>query len=209
MTYLGILLVWPGWHQAERFVFALMPVLMILLATGVDLTLGSRQRARWALTALIVIMSIAGVVDLGRRALWAYPQELVGYRRLLHWQEAASAPAAIELVARVHAIRNTLQAARDYVPEDGCIYTQYPEWVAVYSNRFGVEFPAPNRVDLLRDPSRRQCEFLFVTDATTIQHPYPDYYPASALSGALSPILTVSLPGEEGIRLTAALAEFR
>jgi hypothetical protein len=212
--YIAMILVWPYPDEFGRFLVVVYPcILLCCLSATSELSKYLRSspgslRSQMASLLLFVAVALATTptaMSYAKRAALPVDEELLGDKReplFFHSPTDEDALFAAELFARM---RMTAQAATELVPEGGCIYAVYSQFIPLVAGRRGVTYP----FELEDEQSGRErliaCDYFFLVGLGTIQTKSPPMYPWHALNGWTEPLLTseISLRGETS--LAAAL----
>jgi hypothetical protein len=140
-AYLGTLLAWPFYEQMERFLFPLVPVLVLyaFLAAGEGLrALGRRAAIAHALlAALLLTLAVPAMGFIYQRAQAGGPQATITdwYRSPDIRRARARAQTHLDLLEDMQSIRSLTQ------PGDKVMWVA-PSYIALLADRQGVAAPA-------------------------------------------------------------------
>lgn len=139
-AYLGTLLAWPFYEQMERFLFPLLPVLILyaFLAAGVALRAASRKPAlaHTLLAALVLTLVLPAAAFLFQRAQ-------VGGRvaEISDWYRVPDVRRA-RLRSEVHLqLMDDMRAIRELTPPQARVMWVAPAYVALLADRRGLAAP--------------------------------------------------------------------
>jgi hypothetical protein len=213
LLYLLIILLWPYAYEARRFLYPIMP---ILLVQGLLLV---RELSRWrphrlavaypyvclAAAALIALPSIFLTVE---RFVLAQTPEERDYAVLPSWYAYENLADARTRAAEQLTLVQAWKHIKDKVEEGQCIYHVKPVSLMLYADRVSYATPlvAPGqRAELLS--AATQCRYFYL--AAYVYYPYRDaFYPQKYLQdlSRLVDVHYVDVPGG-GRRVVGVLVE--
>jgi hypothetical protein len=201
--YLLLMLIWPFPGESQRFVFPILPILMVqgfwLLGKlpGFDV-----MRKRIALAPVVTLTALA-LVTLPQSLLHLHrfttplPTELLPFKHTAGWYHPDANIAAYQIhhSARVAA---ALKTAGTLVPPDDCILSIKPSIVSYYTKRFSKSPPAGATpiTDFNREMEQRSCSYLFLVafSSPTFNEPF---YPLGRLNGRVVVLEETRLAGAD------------
>jgi hypothetical protein len=140
LAYLAIVLIWPYPEEAQRFLWVILPVLLIqpllLLAAPRKQTsaLYSTMAATAAFAALALLASLPVLVQLAGR-YWSAPySEIPNAREMVSWYGKDPAHSR-EAVIYENAFISAMQLVPAEVPETDCVLAARPDLVNYYAHR--------------------------------------------------------------------------
>jgi len=210
-AYLIVILVWPFPAEARRFIYAIMPVLLLQGLMFLRVVPGGEMLRRFIDYRVIMIFSIF-LVALPALALHASrfmhrpPENLAAYKHNLGWY-ALDPRVAQSNIAFDNALASHLRQIKSVVPGDSCIYSIKPSIVAFYADRISMIPPRENLDDEAFKNSLRQtgCRYFYLMGFSSPSFSKP-YYPAERLQDSLKILNAVRFVGDNNMP-AGALAE--
>lgn len=213
--YIVMIMIWPYPDETSRFLVVVYPILLLHAVVAAN-WLDGRMHARWRtprhlilkiLVLSITLASAAAMLRFADRAAVPMDAALLSDKRESYFFRAktdAGAQAAAEVVGRARLL--AAESAR-VVPEPACIYTDFPQFVALYSGRHAVPFPAK-----LGDPERaqrllRKCDYFLLAGFSGAQTRRGKLYPHRALQGWTRPVLISTMLHAGKVNTAAVLLE--
>lgn len=212
--YLLLMLIWPFPGESQRFIFPVLPVLMVqglwLLQKLPKLDFASRRLSLApivALTALALVATPQLLLHLGRFAT-PLPAELSPFKHTAGWYHP-DPNIAIYQIHHSNRIVAALSAAGAAVPPDECILAIKPSIVSLYTKRISKSPPAATSpADFDLELKRRGCSYLFLVafSSPTFNQPF---YPLARLEGRVQVLQETRLAGPDSppVALLARLSE--
>ena len=187
--YFAMLLVWPSTPGAQRFMFVVVPILLIQGLLFVSYLLRRFLSSRLESLGYVYLLVIALVIFpptglIFNRLAMAAADSNWKYARSIYWYSGENVKGVLD--------RNRLQIeAKDrfivswqkitqVVGENECIYSVDPTWLMLYANRPASLTPnARTREEFFQKATR--CRYVYV--ASYIHPPYLEFYPREYLNG--------------------------
>jgi hypothetical protein len=210
-SYLILILVWPFPAEARRFIFVIMPVLLVQGLLFLKVVPGKEMLHRFFDYRVVMILSIFLIalpvlVLNAARFMYLPPENLGALRHSLGWY-ALDPREALGNIAFNNALASHLRQIKSLVPTDSCIYSIKPSIVAFYADRISMIPPRENLDDkAFRDSLKETgCRFFYLMGFSSPSFSKP-YYPADRLQGSLKILNAVRFSGEDKMPV-GALAE--
>lgn len=201
-AYTGVLLLWPFAEEDRRFVWAVLPVLLVQPLLAVVEAAGRRPRrlgigplaTLWAgALGVLVLPSLA----FGRERWQAAPvAQLAEARHFPAWYNIGQQDAR-NAVERDLALLGALQALTQAVPAGDCVISTRPDFVTYFGHRLAV-LPA---LDSMPEPVFRKaladsgCRYVFGVWATSVSNPEP-LYPLARVQSYADALFVSTLPDD-------------
>ena len=201
-AYLFLILVWPFPAEARRFIFAIMPVLLVQGLLFLEVVPGKGRLHRLFDFRIITILSIF-LIALPALALNASrfmkrpPGNLAAYRHNLGWY-ALDPREALSNIAFNYALADHLRQIKSIVPADSCIYSIKPSIVGFYADRISMIPPRENIDDKAFKSSLKEtgCRYFYLMGFSSPSFSKP-YYPADRLQDSLKILNAVRIAGDD------------
>ncbi len=215
--YLLLMLIWPFPGESQRFLFPVLPILMVqgfwLLGKVPRFNLMGKRLVlaplvTLAALALITLPQLLLHVDRFNTPL---PAELSSFKHTAGWYQPDPNIAMHEIhhsARMVVALKNT---ARLVSPDD-CIVSIKPSVVSYYTKRVSISPPAASTplADFNRDMQHRGCSYFFLVafSSPTFNEPF---YPLGRMNGRVEILDETRLAGENSpaVALLARLSAGR
>jgi hypothetical protein len=194
LVQLAILLVWPYPGEAQRFLWVLLPLILVQPLLGYGESAGKERQGMVpealaaGLAAVILAMALpalAFVADRYRTAAYFDPP---GAGSFLLWYRSDRVSDQ-EAVANQILIGTALREIREYVPETDCVISTRPDMVSYFAWRRSAAPPpesasAPNFEAAMREAG---CHYVFGMIGVSERYPRP-FYPLPRLESNIEPL---------------------
>ena len=200
MAYLAIVLVWPYPEEAARFLWVVVPVLLVQPLLSFS-TLAAQapssapvRRLQTALAALVFCLSLPAIADAGDRYRQGPWSPFPGARSFLSWYDGDPADASHRVHAQI-TIMDALRRITALVPPKDCVMATRPDLVNYFSDRRSVYTP----LDSLPDPWFQRamhatgCRYVYMNTAIDLRYPTP-MHPLNRLGDQITVLDYVDLP---------------
>ncbi len=183
-VYLFIILIWPygDVYYVSRFLFPVLPVLMLYASLGVQQLLHNRPGDSAVITVLIaalLVITAPSVVQFTQRAYAGVAAELAPYRHDRTW--LLSADVNQNILRNTRFIVDTLHSLRGRIDEQECLHAFQAPLVMLYTLRISGMLPPPQTPDAEFLGQTAMCRYyLALPIADTARH-YPEHYPMQRL----------------------------
>jgi hypothetical protein len=202
LVYVGVVLIWPFPEEDRRFVWVVLPLLLLQPLFAVidesadaDIRTMRLRRAATLWVAALTAMVVPSLVFATARWQAALREQLPEARFFPDWYGASSADGR-RSVERDLVLFNALQAIAGSVPQNDCVITTRPDLITYFGRRMAMlppygYTPEPLFRIQLRDSG---CHYVFGLWATNDSYPQP-MYPLSRVQAYAAPLFISSMPG--------------
>ncbi len=201
--YLLLMLIWPFPGEAQRFVFVILPILLVqglwLLAKFPRVALMQKRLAlvpAVTLAALTVVTLPQLLLHLDRFSM-PLPDEVSSFRHSAGWYHPNPIIATYEVYHSARMVA-ALKNAAALVPPHDCILSIKPSIVSYYTKRVSKSPPAASvpLTEFDRDIQQRRCSYLFLVafSSPTFNEPF---FPLARLNGRAVILEETRLVGED------------
>lgn len=185
--YLGMLVAWPSTPDARRFLFVVLPILlvqgMLLASYALRRFSSSRPEAFGYIYLFVIVLTIFPPVGLiFNRLAMAAEDSNWKYARSIYWYSGENVSHVLDrnrlqVVAKEKFITSWRKIA-EVVDRHECVYSVDPLWLMLYADRPSALPPmASARDQFFREATK--CRYVYV--ASYIHPPYPLFYPRQYL----------------------------
>ncbi|MCR4297329.1 MAG: hypothetical protein NUV75_01050 [Gallionella sp.] len=209
ILYFVVLLLWPSSPDARRFLY---PVLPILLLHGLDLTSYLMQRfspiksAIYGYTYLFIITLItfpaAGLIF--HRLAMSADDENKEYANSLYWYSGQDLNRARLKIKAYKKLTLSWQRISEVVPEGECVYNVDPTWLMLYANIPSYSTPQASTKDQFFKAAK-DCRYFYVASYT--RPPYQLFYPSDYIMGEGKIVFIDRMAGLAGDPVLGMLVE--
>lgn len=210
-AYLALILVWPFPAEAQRLLFAIMPVLLVqgvLLLELIPSLKISRVAIRpvyilFLAVSLIILPDLALTIE---RFLGPAPEEFADYRRTPGWYAIDPNEAHLNVAAN-KLLAAHLGSLSTVVAKGECIYGIKPSIVGYYSGHVSMIPPRPHFDQTEFDAylQKKNCRYFYMMGFLSPSFPEA-YYPLRRLRASLR-IVSVAQPVDRRSDPIGMLAE--
>ncbi|MGE0484472.1 MAG: hypothetical protein AB7Q81_10060 [Gammaproteobacteria bacterium] len=179
--YLGLVAVWPFPDFMTRFLYPLVPLVLLYFACGLR-TCAARALPRMATERTLAVASVGLVVLFIAVACWSSPLAqryfapppgpLTTYRTSRYWLSPPAPARALDDLASKHAMTTFMRDLPRLVGPRECIHARHPAAVMLHAHR--LAFPAPAGT---ARPSRPTCRFHLVLADRALDAVRADLWP--------------------------------
>lgn len=215
-AYLAVLLIWPYPEEAQRFLWAVLPVLLaqipLLLgpAGGAGGDRGLHPAALVALACLVLAAVLAPLGQLADRYRSAAYSGIPNARGMASWYEPDPAYARQQVIAE-NAFINSMELIPSEVPEQDCVLATRPDVVNYYAHRRSKSPPLASVPDPAFELMARNtgCGYVFGMAFKDNFFPVP-LHPLPRLAGQVHVLYVCSIDGDTqgSHEILAALGRF-
>lgn len=183
-AYLLVILVWPYPSEAERFMFAVLPVLAvegILLLYRLPLRTPLRSALSVTVVAVLLLVMSPDLALNGRLFLQPVPDDLRSLKQTYLWY-ASGIEDRTRGLAYQRASIDSLRSLKNLIPPNQCVFAVKPSLVGYYANRI-AKGPPPSGLDSEQFNSelkKDNCQYLYLFPFPTPSYPMA-FYPAPRL----------------------------
>ncbi len=200
LFYLLVLLVWPWVYESSRYVFPLVPVLLVQV-----LWVSVVFARHWSVVSVFPVVLLA-VILLGNMPTLALtaerffsplPKGFEEYRRHPSWYLENLNEARWNVMAADQVVKG-IRRMGQYVGPEECVYSVKSALVGYYANRVSYD-PPPEGLDAARFASAvsvKGCHHFLLLPFTALR--FSKYYPAGRL-GSPTIVYSMQLPESSGV----------
>lgn len=187
--YLALVAVWPFPDEAKRFIYVVLPVLLVhgmLLAAAFPRTILGQHVVNPAIVlyiAIIVLLTAPSLILTAGRYVQPLPEWVARYRQSQDWYVGYPHD-AITVISSMGLVVETLRETAKLVPENECIYSIKPSIVGLYAKRPG-RLPPPESVtdNMFREMVKNGgCRYFILLGGSSPSFSAP-LYPLGRLEG--------------------------
>ncbi|MDH3689776.1 MAG: hypothetical protein OEU36_09895 [Gammaproteobacteria bacterium] len=200
LIYLCIILVWPHPDHALRFLYVVVP---ILLLQGLSLFVYVAGRyAHVTMLKLIpglyigfvVITMITSSTFIVKRSMVPVDASMAHFAKTRQWLEQSDIAKAKSHAAFMNRFHDSIKATKSYIPKDDCVFSINPWLTMVFAQRKSVEPPRPALSDREFFAQTEQCRYFLLMSLTTVPNlGYPAMYPIERLRDRMRVISLIRL----------------
>ncbi len=214
-AYFAILVIWPYPAERMRYLFPVIPILLVELLLVIH-SLGW-QSPRWnariasRLTMLVIAITLLPnlILTLQRR-FEPLPASLESLRQSPEWFGPGSRDERLAAVFQSLSRRSSYQKIAAHVPEADCVYATKAPVAAILSGRMSLNTPLPDSsLGMKLDPDAAACRYVYMetfNSPTYAEH----FYPLSRWEADLQLLqATYMLDGSEEKILMGLIAEIK
>jgi hypothetical protein len=202
-----MILLWPFPAHSRRFLFVVLPLLLVYGALGAQSLWRALMHDRLAragpyvYVAVVLIAVVPTDALIAHRFLLPTDHDLDAYRRTAPWIDAPTDESARERSEGMHLVITAIRALPEYVPEGECVYSTHADLVMLYGERVSYPYPLGRLTgeELLRRAGR--CRYFLFTGLES--QLFTAMYPYDLIGKKLDPVF-VSDQTVRGRRITAA-----
>lgn len=191
LGYLGIVALWPFPDLLSRFLYPLLPVLLLLMLRGATGLPGER----WVRLGMSLVLSFTmlGVASgFAARAFTPIPDpDLSDWRATRYWLDPSRGSDPMPGIRGRAAYVEAASLAGEIVPEGECLYA-IPVHIAFFGSRRPAMRPPPPQV--LGEGHQLPCRY-FLAVADSIPG-FPPFYPLGQLPGKSEVVAIVRVRGQ-------------
>lgn len=193
--YLALILIWPFPAEAIRFVFVILPILLmqgVLLATNATRPIAAKAPlARTVPAAVLLIPALLAAPTLLltiQRFQTPLPPNLEAYKHTSGWYAPDPRKAANQIQFSA-AFEGSFAPVKRVVPPGACILSIKPPIVGYLANRMSAAPPLANLGPSEFNEAIRKsaCRYLYLSPFTSPTFPEP-FYPAKRLGSTMSEV---------------------
>lgn len=207
--YLGLVLLWPFPLEAARFVFVVVPIVLVqglwfIGSVRPDRSTAVRLRNRYVALAGLVLLVLPGWLVVGSRLMLASAGERNHLRQAV-WYTADSIESARTAIAVQETVIRSWRKLASVVPENECVYHVEAPMLMMYVDR--VSYPPPlARSQIEFDRLATACRHFLL--GAYVRPPFPvPYYPRQYLSERATVRMVARLKDRPDAALVAVLIE--
>ncbi len=191
VAYLGVVLLWPYPAILDRFVYPLLPILLLLIVRG-SRTLSSRRWPSILAPAALTLAMMPALIGFSQRAMTPVPDPaLADWRTTRYWLDPFRGPDPLSGIRGRAAYIDAARSVNSMVPVNACVYTTIVQMVVFWGRRAAYQPPS---AQALAQPESLACQyFLAVADAGN----RPPMYPLDLLGGTAETLATIRAPGAD------------
>jgi len=212
LFYLLLIMVWPFPAESQRFLFVIVPILMVQGMVLVRDRIRPSVRGRVLDLSLLIYMPALALIALPVLALTVarfaqpLPEPFAEYKHTVYWYEADPYE-AYKQVMIYSSLAASMREIQSVIPEDECVYSIKPTIVSLYSNRLSITPPREATSDLEFHESLRKsnCRYFYMAALASPSYGSP-YYPEKRLRDNIRVLRITYLPGNRE-KYAALLAE--
>ncbi|MHB8743641.1 MAG: hypothetical protein ACYC9L_11005 [Sulfuricaulis sp.] len=212
-AYLAMILIWPYPAEAKRFLFVVMPVLLVqailLLEWLPKMRIATLDiKPIFILFVAVILIVIPDLALTIERFMVPLPAEYADYRRLPGWYAVDPNEARIS-VTMSKLLTMHLRGLSAIVPENDCIYSIKPSIVGYYSDRIGLNPPMPyfDQAAFNAYLKENNCHYFYLMGFASPSFPEA-YYPLERLHESLK-IISLAQAQHPHASPVGMLAEFK
>lgn len=187
--YLGVIVIWPSAPDARRYLFVVMPILLVhglLFSSHVLQRFLPSRLEIFSYVYLLVILLIIIPADglLLQRVAMAGEQSRWEYARSIYWYSGKNIDRVLDrnrlkIVAYDKFIASWRKIS-GFLDKEECVYSVDPTWLMLYANRPSYVTPkASTRDQFLQEATR--CRYVYV--ASYQRPPFSLFYPKKYVDG--------------------------
>jgi hypothetical protein len=207
--YVAMILIWPYPFELGRFIVVVYAVCLLAAMEGWRCVTARRwpntiNQGGWAPLVLLV-MGASGptLVGFAERASVPVDPSLLDDKRESFFFEADLDATAIEHAEVFLRTRLLARQIPDHVPAGECVYSNMPQFVALYGRRDSSSFPREIKSERSALDSLTECRYFFLADIDVATYGVPGMYPAEFIE-SWTDLMMVS-NSEEGDTVAALL----
>ena len=200
--YGGLLLAWPFSPEAERYLYPVVPLLLVygLNATYViDNRLNSLGKFIPVTLATCLLIGTGNALHLAKyynRSQMPVPEGFPTVNETRRWYHTENFNETLFDTVAFKLIQNGIETIKQAVPEGECVLSIKPPIIALYSDRISYPLPLTTATDehfrqLLMDSS---CNYIYILPFGSITYSVP-HYPINRIKGYSRNIFTVRHDG--------------
>ncbi|MDZ7842498.1 MAG: glycosyltransferase family 39 protein [Gammaproteobacteria bacterium] len=174
-VYLVIVLVWPYPEHNTRFLYPLIPLVLVYLFIGANLIAGAaggpvQRHARAALVLGLLALVYPNAVFVVDRFHEPVPDHIPGdYRHTRHWLRGHDIERIHHEADQKATVIRLLQRTRRHFGRRQCVYSAHPISTMLYSDRISIIVPRTVSIERLW-----VCRYLIAVNLRTVYEPnYP------------------------------------
>lgn len=202
LLYLGILLIWPYQDHLPRFIYAVLPILLLYGAQGIQ-ALGKGMSRRWLQHNLLAVYGLIMVLVAAPNSyfivlnfLEPIPAALEPYKRTRYYLKASKADSTanasqisqgrLNLLHFYQQTYSALNQIKTLIPPQACVYSISPELIMLFSGRVSYLWPLPPTSDAEFKQQTQACDYFFLT--TDESPKFPRFYPRERLTETVTTV---------------------
>lgn len=181
--YIGVLMIWPSAPDARRFLFVVLPILLVHGFHFVSYLVRRFLPAKLETFGYVYLLVIALIAFpatglIFKRLEMAVEESNWKYARSLYWYSGENTNRVLERnrlkISAYDKFVVSWRKIAKVVVKQKCIYSVDPTWLMLYADRPSYATPrATTRDQFLREASR--CRYVYV--ASYLRPPYSLFYP--------------------------------
>jgi hypothetical protein len=207
VAYLLMILLWPFPAHSQRFLFVVLPILVVYGALGTEALWRALMRGRLARAGPYVYVAVVLITVAPTDALIAHrfflptDHDLEAYRRTAPWIDAPTDEQARVRSEGMHLVLTAIRSLPEYIPKGACVYSTHADLVMLYGERMSYPYLLGrlSGEELLKRADR--CRYFLFTGLES--QIFPAMYPYDLIGKKLDPVF-VSNQTVRGRRVTAA-----
>ena len=187
--YIAMLLVWPSTPDAKRFLYVILPILLVQGLLSIS-ALSRRLLPSWPEAMTYVFLAVLALVIfpptglIFNRLAMAAADSNWWYAKSIYWYAGENTGSALDHNRLQIEAKDRYVASWRKVPlavsESECVYSVDPTWLMLYANRPALLTPkARTREEFFQKATR--CRYVYI--ASYIHPPYLGFYPREYLNG--------------------------
>ncbi len=185
ILYFGVLLLWPSSPDARRFLYPVVPILLLhglkfacyLMQCFLPLK-SSIYGYTYLLTIVLLALPATGFIF--HQMVMAANDENREYANSLYWYSGGDLNRTRMKINAYKKLTQSWQKISDVVPAGECVYSVDPVWLMLYADRPSYSTPqAPAKDQFLKEA--KNCRYIYV--ASYARPPYPLFYPRDYIMG--------------------------
>ncbi len=199
--YLLLILIWPFPGESQRFVFVILPILIVqglwLLAKFPSVYFMQKRVAFMPVVTLtgLAIVTLPQLLLHMNRFTTPLPEELSSFRHTAGWYHPDPSVALYKVYHSARMV-SALQKAAALVPPGNCILSIKPSIISFYTKRVSKSPPlaSASLADFHLDLQERGCSYFFLVafSSPTFNEPF---YPLGRLNGRAKVLEETRLTG--------------
>ena len=163
MVYFGMLFVWPFPEHMSRFLWPLLPALLVAGNATATLLKDANHRFIMAsvTTGIILVFSVPGGIAKSLNGLLTPPTgELFELSRMPEWTRSSDRQMGIEILQARRQFLVDMKQISDMSDSTSCIYSELPSLLAVQTQRVALTSPWKDLSEL--DFSKIECPYYYM-----------------------------------------------
>lgn len=215
LLYLILILVWPFPAEAQRFVFAILPVVLaqgILLLQGIQNKINRKRKISVFPAVLMSLIGLLAMPDLMltvQRFMDHLPDYLSNYRHDPGWYSANKQEAIRQLQIN-NAIVKGISSIKQSAPGSTCVYSIKPSIVALYSDRISIAPPHEDLDDqsFNSELKRSGCRYFYLLPFSSPTYHSP-FYPLERIRPKITGVEISRLHDDSNAPIMGILARIK
>ncbi|HIF50023.1 MAG TPA: hypothetical protein EYQ42_00560 [Thiotrichaceae bacterium] len=211
--YMLMVLAWPYPAESMRLLYPVIPVLLVQTSFMIKNLMPSLNsvygfhKGNFVIQGILLIILVPNLVLTINRFNAPVDEYLMPYKRTYDWYNP-NPVAAVNGVRFTHGVISSLKDARNYIPEDQCVYSIKPSIIGLYMERISHKPPVASIDDIsfYKLIEQSECRHFYLLPFASPTYNQP-FYPYERMKDYIDIIKVYYLDGNNKGNIVAILAK--